>query len=220
MRVLTKSGKIIIFEFKKNKLTKKDFKQLFDYYKSEFCKDEDNARAIFIVISKEGMITEYEVSDIRFCPTIIRTKLINKQKDLKVIRDKFENNKLLDSRECSLLIAFPLFELGVSEDEIVEEMCRNIAQKKDCIPDDELDVIIIGMYLNIVEYIEVEKQEDMLELIDMESRTEGVIEGLINQGVIKGRKSVIDLLLKNNSRADVAKLLGIPLNDLRVMVDS
>lgn len=37
-RILTKSGKIIIFEFKKNKLTKKDFKQLFGYYKSEFCK--------------------------------------------------------------------------------------------------------------------------------------------------------------------------------------
>lgn len=156
--ILTKSGKIIIFEFKKNKLTEKDFKQLFDYYKPEFCKDEDNVRTIFIVISKEGMISEYEVSDIRFCPTIIKTKLINKHKDLKVIRDKFENNKILDSRECSLLIAFPLFELGESEDAIVEEMCLNIAQKGDCILDDELDGIIIGMYLNIVEYIDVEKQ--------------------------------------------------------------
>ena len=104
------------------------------------------------------MITEYEVSDISFCPILIKTKLINKQKDLKVIRNKFENNEILDSRECSLLIAFPLFELGESEDAIVEEMCINIAQKGDCIPDDELDGIIIGMYLNIVEYVDVEKQ--------------------------------------------------------------
>ena len=50
-RILTKSGKIAVYEFKKNKLRKKDFKQLFDYYKPEFCKDEDNVRAIFIVIS-------------------------------------------------------------------------------------------------------------------------------------------------------------------------
>ncbi len=136
-----------------------------------------------------------------------------------MIRDKFENNEILDSRECSLLIAFPLFELCESEDAIIEEMCINIAQKSDCIPDDELDGIIIGMYLNIVEYVDVEKQEGMLELIDMESRTEGVIEGLINQGESKGRKSIIDLLLKNNSKEDVARLLGISLNELMVMVD-
>lgn len=79
-----------------------------------------------------------------------------------MIRDKFENNEILDSRECSLLIAFPLFELGESEDAIVEEMCMNIAQKGDCIPDDELDGIIIGMYLNIVEYVDVEKQGHVL----------------------------------------------------------
>ena len=161
-RILTKSGKIAVYEFKKNKLRKKDFKQLFDYYKPEFCKDEDNVRAIFIVISKEGIITEYKVSNIIFCPTAIKTKLINKQKDLRVIRDKFENNEILDSRECSLLIAFPLFELGESEDAIVEEMCINIAQKGDCIPDDELDGIIIGMYLNIVKYVDVEKQGHVL----------------------------------------------------------
>lgn len=173
------------------------------------------------------MITEYEVSDISFCPILIKTKLINKQKDLKVIRNKFENNEILDSRECSLLIAFPLFELGESEDAIVEEMCINIAQKGDCIPDDELDGIIIGMYLNIVEYVDVEKQENMLELIDMESRTEGVIEGLINfgesegfaKGFDEGRKSIVDLLLVNNSIEDVAELLEMPLNDVLDIVE-
>ena len=100
---------------------------MFEYYKPEFCKNEENAQAIFIVISKAGEITEYNVANMKFCPTIIKTKLINKQKDLKVIRDKFENNKTLNSRECSMMIAFPLFELGESEDAIVEEMCSNIA---------------------------------------------------------------------------------------------
>ncbi len=41
----------------------------------------------------------------------------------------------------------------------------------------------MGMYLNIVEYIEPEKQEEILEKIDMEATTEGVISGLINRGI-------------------------------------
>lgn len=58
----------------------------------------------------------------------------------------------------------------------------------------------------------------MLELIDMESRTEGVIEGLIKQcerkGFGKGRKSFIDLLLKSHSIEQVAGLLEMPLEDV------
>ena len=37
-RVLTKSGKIIIFEFKKNILRKNDLKQVYNYYKHTYCK--------------------------------------------------------------------------------------------------------------------------------------------------------------------------------------
>ena len=48
----------------------------------------------------------------RFCPEIIKTKEINKQKDLKVIRDKFDSNEMLNAFECSLVVAFPIFELG------------------------------------------------------------------------------------------------------------
>lgn len=111
-KVLTKSGKIIIFEFKKNRLSKEDLKQLYDYYKPEFYKDDENTKSIFIVISKGGNVTEYQVSNMRFCPEIIKTKEINKQKDLKVIRDKFDSNEMLNAFECSLVVAFPIFELG------------------------------------------------------------------------------------------------------------
>lgn len=55
-----------------------------------------------------------------------------------------------------------------------------------CIPDEELGDVVTGMYLNIVEYVDSNMQDEMLEKIDMESKTEGVIEGLINQGKIQG----------------------------------
>jgi len=51
---------------------------------------------------------------------------VNKQEDLKIIRNKFENNIQLNSIECSLVITFPLFDLKEGESEIVEEMCKNI----------------------------------------------------------------------------------------------
>ena len=53
----------------------------------------------------------------------------------------------------------------------------------------------------------------------MESRTEGVIAGLIKQGESKGRKSIIDLLLKSHSIEQVAGLLEMPLEDVVDMVE-
>lgn len=125
-KILTKSGKIIIFEFKKNSLTNADLKQLFEYYKPHFCKDGENVSSIFIVISKGGKLTEYAISDIKFTPKIIKTKLINKQEDLKTIRNKFKNNIQLTSIECSLLVSLPLFDLEETEENIVKEICSYI----------------------------------------------------------------------------------------------
>ena len=150
-RVSTKSGKIIIFEFKKNTLRSDDLQQLYNYYKRTYCKEKTDIIAILIVISKEGKITEYKELDITYHPRIIKTKKINKQEDLKIIRDKFENNEILTSMQCSLLITFPLFELNEKESKIVEEMCNNIKFKKHCIPKEKIDEIIMAMYLNILE---------------------------------------------------------------------
>ena len=164
---ITKSGKIIIFEFKKNTLRQKDLKQVYEYYKQVYCKEKTDVIAILIVISKYGKIKDYTELDITYHPQIIKTKQINKQKDLKVIREKFNDNKVLTSMECSLLTALPLFELKESEAEIVEEICSYIESKKECIQKDKIEEIILGMYFNILEYIPTDKQDELMEMIGM-----------------------------------------------------
>lgn len=215
-KVLTKSGKIIIFEFKKNKLTKNDLKQLYKYYRPEFCKDDENTKSIFIVISRGENIAEYHISNMKFCPEIIKTKEISKQKDLNQIRHKFENNELLNSYECALVIAFPIFELGESEDAIVEEMCVNIAEKRCCIPENELDKIVMGMYLNIVEYIDHDKQGELFEMIDMVSKTEGLIASIIREG----ERNIIDELLKTYSIDEISDMIHKKPTEIRKILDS
>jgi hypothetical protein len=219
---ITKSGKIIIFEFKKNILKKKDLKQVYDYYKQIYCKEKKDIIAIIIVISKEGKITEYSELDVTYHPRIIKTKNINKQKDLKAIRNKFENNIELTSEECSLLIALPIFDLKESESEIVDEMCRRIQEKSNCIPDDELEGIIIGMYLNIIEYIPSERQDELLELIEVDEKSEGVIaqfkrecrKEAKREGKREGKREIITHLLSKNSLSSVAILLDMSESDI------
>ena len=96
-KVLTKSGKIIVFEFKKNSLTTQDLKQVYGYCDRVHCKEKRDVIAIIIVISKFGKIKEYTKLDITYHPTIIKTKKISKEKDLKIIRDKFKNNLKLNA---------------------------------------------------------------------------------------------------------------------------
>ena len=110
--------------------------------------------------------------------------------------------------ECSLLIALPLFDLKESEAQIVEEMCHYIKEKKHCIPKGELDGITIGMYLNIVEYIDSEKQEKLMEMINMERRTKGVFEQWREEERQKAEKNIILELLKNNSIGEVSKMIN------------
>ena len=213
---LTKSGKIIIFEFKKNMLRKSDLKQVYNYYKQVSCKEKKNTIAIIIVISKKGKITEITDFDITYHPRIIKTKRINKQKDLKAIRDKFKNNLKLTSEDCSLLIAFPIFELNESESEIVEEMCRMLKYKKICIPEDELDGLIIGMYLNIVEYIDGDKQLELMEMIEVAEKSEGVIAKFKRECSEDAEKRIVrHLFNKVNNISVVAVLLDMSEKDIK-----
>ena len=240
-KVITKSGKIILFEFKKYMLRMEDLKQVYKYAWNTSCKEKtDNIMAIIIVISKEGKIMEYQKLDITYHPKIIKTKSINKQEDLKAIRNKFENNLKLTSKECSLLIAFPLFDLKESESEIVEEMCENIKFKKECIPEDELDGVIIGMYLNIHEYIDLEKQEDLKEMINVsgkiegefakwkkEQRAEGINQGIkqgiaqgIAQGISQGEENIILELLSKFSIEEVSKMVNKEKSEIEKIIGS
>lgn len=175
-KALTKSGKIIIFEFKKNTLTNNDLKQSFEYYTREFCKNSEDVELIMIVLSKGGRIKEYVKLDLTFHPRIIKTKKINKQEDLNLIQNKFENNKMLTFEECSLLVTLPLFELDISEAEIVIETCEYVKSKKHCIPKEMYDKVVVGSYLNIVEYIDEDKQEELMEMIGMAEKAKGVLQ--------------------------------------------
>ena len=78
---ITKSGKIIIFEFKKNSLRKKDLKQVFNYYREVYCKQKKDIISVIIVISKKGKITEYNEYDLTFHPKIIK---LNKSTNKKI----------------------------------------------------------------------------------------------------------------------------------------
>lgn len=212
---VTRSDKIIIFEFNKNMLRKKDFKQTYDYYRRVYCKEKKDIETIIITISKGGTLTTYTDFDVTFHPKIIKTKEINQQKNLKAIRNKFINNVKLTSFECSLLIALPLFELNESEESIVREMCAMLKNKRDCIPSEELDGVVMGMYLNILEYIEEDEQEELLKMIDLAATQQGIVASLKQQafnqgkekGVDLGKRQIISNLLANHSLDEVARRL-------------
>jgi len=52
------------------------------------------------------------------------------------------------------MIALPLFKIKENDAEITEEMCKYLKEKKNCIPEKELDNMVPAMYLNIIEYID------------------------------------------------------------------
>jgi len=107
-----------------------------------------------MTISERGMISSYENKPLIFYPQIIKTKTIDKQKDLSILRDKLKHNSKLNPYDCSLMIAVPLFKIKENDAEITEEMCKYLKEKKNCIPEKELDNMVPAMYLNIIEYID------------------------------------------------------------------
>lgn len=225
-QVLTKSGKILIFEVKKNPLTKKDLKQAYEYYDRIHCKQKAEVKLIIIVLSNKGKISEYTKVDITYHPEIIKTKNINKQKDLSIIRNKLHNNENLTTAESSLLIALPLFEINESEEEITEEICISIKNKKHCIPSAILDEITLAMYLNIIEYVEIEKQENLLGMINMAEKYQGLIAQIKNEGFEdgekkgfeNGEKSIISKLLQTFSIEVVADLLNKDIHEINEII--
>ena len=221
-QVLTKSGKIMIFEFKKNALRSDDLKQAYDYYMNVYCKDRPELRLIIVVISKSGKISEFSDWNVTFHPDIVQTKKIDKSKDLKSILDKFENNEMLTSRESSLLVALPLFETGVDECILVETFCEFIKFKSECIPSEMIDEITIATYLNILEYVDVENQDELMEMIGMSEKCEGIVaqikreskkEGL-DEGKMEGKKAMLESLLQNISLDDVVKYSGMDKSEI------
>ena len=233
--VITKSGKIIIFEFKKNSIRSRDLKQVFDYYRKVYCKEKIDVESIIIVIPKSGNIKQYCEQDVTFHPRIIKTKNFNKQREFEIIKEKFKNNVVLTRGECSLLIALPLFELIQSESEVVEEICYLIGNKKECIPSNILNEIVMGMYLNIVEYVGEEKQKELIEVIQMAVKIEGAIAKYLKddrkewwdegkkegreEGMDKGRFDIVVRLLERFSVGDVSEMVGLSEDEIYDILD-
>ena len=225
-KVLTKSGKIIIFEFKKNSLTTKDLSQVFGYCDRIHCKKKRDVISIIIVLSKRGKLDRYSKLDITYHPRIIKTKTIDKRKDLKVIRDKLEHNRKLTSEESSLLVALPLFDIDEDESAIVEEVCNYIKNKKNCICEKELDGITLGMYFNILEYVDLKKQDELMGKINMVEKYEGVIAQIKNKGYDQGYNRGFDQgfndckamfireLLKSFSIVEIAEMVNMDVSEL------
>ena len=202
-KALTKSGKILIFEFKKHSLRKRDMKQVFDYYINEFTNMDKVVELILIVLTDRGRIKEYSEAQLTFTPIVIKTKKINKRKDLKTIKKKFINDKKLTDDESSLLIALPLFDIDESESEIVEEICKCIKHRKGSIPEDKLDEVTIAMYLNILEYIDEDMQDELLEMIDMAEKIEGIMEQIRKEG----KRDMIIHMLNFHSLKEIPGIL-------------
>ena len=211
--VVTKSGKILIFEFKKNPLTKKDLKQAYEYYDRLHCKEKADIKLIIILLSRYGKIKEYTNLDITFHPQIIKTKKINKQKPLNMIRDKLQNDKKLTEEESSLLVTLPLFDIKESEADITEEICNYIKHKKHCVSEDILEKMTLAMYLNIEEYVDDEKREELLEMINMAEAYRGLIAEIRDDGknkwINEGERNIIMRMLNDYSLEEVAKFLSM-----------
>ena len=169
-RVKCKSGLEIIFEFKKGYLRTEDLKQGFDYYFDTMINETKDVDFIFIVLGKGGNIKEYTHRRATFSPPIFKTKEINKQKDLNIIRDKIKDNKTLTEYECALYSSLPMFETGEDEADLVEELCTYIKENKNCFIKSEINKIKGLMYLNICEYVKLEKTDEVLEMIGMKTK--------------------------------------------------
>ena len=168
IRVLTKSGKIIILEGHKGALKRHHLERYYGYHKDTFCDFSKDVKTIIGCLSDETILKKVMVEEnVCFKPRIIEFKKIDGDKILNKLRKKFKNQVELDHHDCGLLVHLPLFRLSISEKEYIHEICDYI-KKYDCIPEDEKNTIIPAMYLNIEEYIDDEyEQEKLLEAINM-----------------------------------------------------
>ena len=89
------------------------------------------------------------------------------------------------------------------------------------------DEMVLAMFLNIEEYVDEEKKEKLLEMINMaesyhgvisEIRNDGINEGR-NQGRDEGKKSIITRLLKKHSVDEVAELLEMKSSEILSIIN-
>ena len=82
------------------------------------------------------------------------------------------------------------------------------------------------MYLNILEYIEFEKQDNLIEMIDMATRTEGVFAKMKRQertrgrteGRTEGERNIILELLKTNTPTEVSHMINKDVGEIEKII--
>ena len=75
------------------------------------------------------------------------------------------------------------------------------------------------MIFQIIEYVEEEKRDELLEMINMAEKVQGIIAQIKNEGRSEGRQEIISRLLKNHGIEEVAMLLGMKTSEILKMVD-
>ena len=99
---------------------------------------------------------------------------------------------------------------------------NTLKRKKNCIPADEVDDVVLAMYLNIIEYIDEEKQDELMEMIGLSEKIEGVISEIENNaredGEKKGERKIIKKLLKTFTEDEVSKILDIEKTTLLTLI--
>ena len=63
------------------------------------------------------------------------------------------------------------------------------------------------MYLNILEYIDDDKQDRLLEMIGMAEKVKGLIESIKDEAKEEERKNIINLILDIHSLEETAEFL-------------
>ena len=83
----------------------------------------------------------------------------------------------------------------------------------------------MGMYLNILEYIDLENQDELKEMIGVETRTKGVIASFkerkkaFNQGINQGKKAIIGELLKKHSITAISSLINLSESEIYAILN-
>ena len=93
----------------------------------------------------------------------------------------------------------------------VDEFCRNLAEKRDCVCDGQIDGIIMGMYLNILEYIADEKKrEELMEMIGVSEKVEGVLAQIRQEA----KRDIINMMLENHSVEEISRFSGMKIQEI------
>ena len=97
-----------------------------------------------------------------------------------------------------------------------------------CIPENLYDKMVLAMFLNIEEYVDEQKKEKLLEMINMAEAYQGVIAEIrnearndgLNEGRNEVRKCIITRLLKKLSVDEVAELLEMKPSEIEDMLNN